>query len=86
MPVTLTPRAIEVLRRAIDAGRLDASSAGVRVWVTRTGDAQIGFADEPTAGDEIVEAGGIRVFVAPGLADAVLDVADEHDRIVVRKT
>jgi len=58
---------------------------GVRVWLTRNGDTQIGFADEPAEGDEVALVSGVRVFVAPGLADAVLDVADEHDRIIVRR-
>lgn len=70
---------------------MDADRVGIRVSVARGmrgEDVRTGFADEPEPGDETLDAGGIRLFVPPELAAraATLDVADEHDRIVLRET
>lgn len=83
--VTVTPRAAEVLRRGLQAARLDPSTFGVRVWIAG-GQARSGFADEPDEGDATVDAGGLRVFVDPGVTrdgPAAIDVSAEHDQIVV---
>jgi Fe-S cluster assembly iron-binding protein IscA len=89
VPIVVTPRAIEVLRRALDAGRMDATRVGVRIAAARGmrgGDVRTTFAEEPEPGDETIDAEGIRLYVAAELATsgAVVDVADEHDRIVLR--
>lgn len=86
MALEVTPRAIEVLRRALTAGRLDPSKAGIRISVAkgqRGSELRTGFAEKAEPGEAIVEAGGIRLFVAPDVA-GTLDVGDEHDRIVLR--
>lgn len=89
MAVEVTLRAIEVLRRALEAGRMDPATVGIRIWLTqgpRGDEARTGFAEEPEADETLVEIGGIRLFVPAALTGrtTVVDVADEHDRIVVR--
>lgn len=89
MAVEVTPRAVEVLKRAFELGRMDPSQVGVRVSVAtglRGEEVRTGFAEEPEPDETIVEAGGIRLFVATKLSErgAVIDVAAEHDQIVVR--
>lgn len=89
MGVEVTPRAVEVLRRAFELGRIDPARVGVRILLAASprGDAvRTGFAEEPEPGETIVEAGGIRLFVPSSLADrgAVVDASDEHDQIVIR--
>jgi len=88
VPLVVTPRAVEVLRRALEAGRLDARRVGIRVTLARGlrgEDVRTGFAEEAEPGDETIDAGGVRLFVPSDLAssDARLDVAAEHDRIVL---
>jgi Fe-S cluster assembly iron-binding protein IscA len=89
MSLDVTPRAVEVLRRALDAARLDPARTGVRVAEARGmrgSEIRTGFADEPEPGDETIDAGGIRIYVPAALArrDATIDVSDEHERIVLR--
>lgn len=86
MTVEVTPRAIEVLRRALDAGRLHPTEVGIRVTLAKSlrgTELRTGFAEQAEPGEETIEAGGIRLFVGPELS-GTLDVADEHDRIVLR--
>lgn len=83
--VVVTPRAAEVLRRGLEAARLDPSAFGVRIWVS-AGQARSGFADEPDSGDVTVDADGVRVFVDPSVTaggPAAIDVSAEHEQIVV---
>jgi hypothetical protein len=80
---------VDVLKRALEAGRMDPARVGIRVSLARRmrgEEIRTGFAEEPEPGDETIVAGGIRLFVTAEIAaqDAVLDVADEHDRIVLR--
>lgn len=89
VPVDVTERALEVLGRALDAGRLDRSRVGIRVALARGlrgEEVRIGFAEEPEPGEVVRDAGGIRLFVPKELDDrnAVIDVAEEHDRIILR--
>jgi hypothetical protein len=84
--VEVTLRAIAVLKRALEAGRLDPGEAGIRVTVVKSlrgVELQTGFAEQAEPGEETIEASGIRLFVAPEIS-GTLDVADEHDRIVLR--
>ena len=86
MSVEVTPRAIEVLRRALEAGRLDPAQAGIRVAMVKSlrgAELQTGFAEQAEPGEVTIETGGIRLFVAADIS-GTLDVADEHDRIVLR--
>ena len=89
MAVEVTARAVEVLKRAFELGRMDPSQVGVRVSVAkglRGEEVRTGFAEQPEPDETTVEAGGIRLFVATRLAErgAVIDVAAEHDQITVR--
>jgi Fe-S cluster assembly iron-binding protein IscA len=49
------------------------------------GTVQIGFSERPLVGDDVSEAAGTRVFVAPEVTQAidglVLDVADDGERV-----
>ena len=88
MPIHVSERAIAVLRRALDAGRLDPSAVGIRVSIAqgpRGEELRTSFAERAEPGDETLDAGGITLFVPQNLAarEATLDVADEHDRIVL---
>ena len=83
MTAQITPRALEVLRRGLEAARLDPATTGVRVELA-AGTARVSFAEEPEPGDEILETSGVRVFVASSAAGRVIDVSAEHDQIVVR--
>ncbi|MFY9586194.1 MAG: hypothetical protein WAT66_01925 [Actinomycetota bacterium] len=86
MAVEITPRAIEVLRRALEAARLAPSDAGIQVTLARSlrgPELRTGFAEQAEPGEETIEAGGIRLFVGAEIS-GILDVADEHDRIVLR--
>jgi hypothetical protein len=85
MPIVVTERAVEVLRRALEAGRLDPEVVGIRVWRTRDGAVRTGFAEEPEPGDDTMDIAGIRLFIPAELAGEgrTLDVSSEHDRIVL---
>ena len=68
---------------------MDPARVGIRVSLARGmrgSEVRTGFAEDPEPGDETLEADGIRLFIPPEVAagDSVLDVADEHDRIVLR--
>ena len=89
MGIAVTPRALAVLRRALEVARLDPATTGVTVRVVGAGPSaqvQTGFAEEADTGDEIVDAQGIRLFVPASLAhgELTLDVTGEHDRLIVR--
>jgi Fe-S cluster assembly iron-binding protein IscA len=89
VPIVVSARAAEVFRRALEAGRMDPARVGIRVSLARGmrgEEVRTGFAEEPESGDEIIQAGEVRVFVPAEIAseEAVLDVADEHDRIILR--
>ena len=81
----MSERAVEVLKRALEAGRMDPSTVGIRLTVGPAGDLRTGFADEPEPGDESVALAGLRLFVAADLAAAGLsiEVSSEHDRLVL---
>lgn len=85
MSIEITPRAVEILRRGLEVARLDPSAFGVRLRSTARG-MQTEFAEAPEPGDEVVETGGIRIFVARDLAGRGprIDASDEHDQIIVR--
>jgi hypothetical protein len=86
VPIEVTPRAIEVLKRALEAGRMDPALVGVRLSIDRSGSLRTGFAEEPEAGEETVVAGEVRVFVSAEIAAAglVLDASVEHEQLVLR--
>ena len=85
VPVLLSERAVEVLKRALDAGRMDPTAVAIRITIGPSGDLRTAFADEPEAGDVTIETAGVRVFLPADLAVAnvSIDVSAEHDRIVL---
>jgi hypothetical protein len=90
MPIEVTARAVDVLRRALEAGRLDPAAVGVRIDVgrgLRGEEVRPSFAEQAEPGDVEIEVGGLRLFVPKSLSErgATVDVADEHDRIVIRE-
>ena len=92
MDIEITEEAVEVLRRSLELGNVDPSTGGVRLRTARGlgggVDVQVEFADGPLEGESVVEKDGVRVFVDPGLADAVPDpvltVEPQHENVVVR--
>ena len=88
MPLQVTPRAIEVFRRAFDVGRMDPARIGIRVSIARGlkgEEVRTGFAEQPEHDEVTVEVDGLKLFLPAGLAgrDGTIDVAGEHDRIVL---
>lgn len=92
MDIEITDEAVEVLRRSLELGNVDTATGGVRLRTARGlgggVDVQVELADGPLEGEDVVERGGIRVFVDPGLVDAVPDpivtVEPQHELVVVR--
>lgn len=92
MDIDVTEEAIEVLSRSLQMAGIDPGSGGVRLRVARGlgggGEVQVELAEGPVEGDEVVEAGGLRLFVDPSLPqlvpDPIVTVAPMHDHIVVR--
>ncbi len=68
---------------------------GIRIFagakLNGQGMLQIGFSEQPLAGDEVSEADGTRLFVAPEVIDTItdleLDVQEDDERVglVLRK-
>lgn len=92
MPISVTEEAVEVLRRSLELGRVDPSAGGVRLRAARgLGgglDVQVELADGPLEGETTVEASDIRLFVDPGVTEAipnaVVAVEPQHEMIVIR--
>jgi Fe-S cluster assembly iron-binding protein IscA len=92
MSIQVTEEAVEVLKRSLDLGGVDRDSGGVRLRAAHgLGgglDVQIELADGPLGGETTVTTDGIRLFVDPGLTeaipDAVVAVEPQHDMVVVR--
>jgi hypothetical protein len=88
----VTEEAVEVLRRSLEMGGVDPQQGGVRLRGARGlgggFDVQVELADAPQGEDSLVEAGGIRLFVAPEITEAMPDsivaVEPQHQIIVVR--
>lgn len=86
MSVRITPEAVAVIRRSLELAGADGGEVGVRL--RRAGGAvRPRFAPDPEPGDEVVEADGVRVFVAAALLEEAehleVGVSDEHDTLVV---
>lgn len=92
MEIEITDEAVEVLRRSLELGNVDTTTGGVRLRTARGlgggADVQVELADGPLEGESVVEKDGIRVFVDPGLTEAVpnpvLVVEPQHENVVVR--
>ena len=92
MDIEVTDEAVEVLTRSLEMAGIDPSSGGIRLRVARGlgggGDVQVELAEGPGAGEDIVETGGIRLFVDPAVTrtvpDPILTVEPVHEQVVVR--
>ena len=84
--IVVTEAALDVVRRSLELAGKDPSEMGVRLRVAG-GAVRPRFADGPFEGDEVVETGGIRIFVARELAvgDIEIGVSEEHETLVVRR-
>ena len=79
----ITDDAAAVLERAYDAaGRFNPA---VKIRVYRSGDrVQLGFAERPADGDEVLPVGDMLIFVEEGITGR-LESEQPHDRLVVRE-
>lgn len=90
--IQVTEEAVDVLKRSLELGNVDPASGGVRLRAAHgLGgglDVQVELAEGPLEGEETVATGGIRLFVDPGLTEAipeaVVAVEPQHDMVVVR--
>jgi hypothetical protein len=87
--IEVTPKAVAVLTRALEAGRMDPARVAIRLTLGRGPggeEVRTGFADEAEPDEVSVAVGGITLYVPGELVarGATVDVSDEHDRIVVR--
>lgn len=92
MDIEITDEAVEVLRRSLQLGNVDASTGGVRLRTARAlgggVEVQVELADGPSEAESVVEKDGLRVFVDPSVAETVPDpivtVEPQHENVVVR--
>ena len=92
MTIEVTEEAVEVLRRSLELGGVDPTTGGVRLRAAHGlgggVDIQVELADGPLEGETAISAGGINIFIDPGVTEAISDpvvtVEPQHDRIVVR--
>jgi len=90
--IEITPEAAEVLRRSLDMSNVDPTSGGIRlrgsVGLGGGFDVQVELAEEALAGETVVEERGLRLFVAPEIANAypraLVALEPQHEVIVVR--
>lgn len=90
--VEITDEAVEVLRRSLELGGVEAESGGVRLRAAKAlgggVDIQVELADAALPGETVVEAGGVRIFVDPEVTRtfprAVVAVEPQHEVVVVR--
>lgn len=91
MGIEITDDAVDVLRRALEMGRVG-GGGGVRLRPARGlgggADVQVELADGPLPGEAVIERDGVRVFVDPAVTetipDAVVALEPQHEVIVVR--
>jgi Fe-S cluster assembly iron-binding protein IscA len=84
--------AAEVLRRSLELVKIDPARGGVRLRGTRGlgggFDIQVEMAEEAADGEEVIESGGLRLFVDPrvtmAIPDAIVALDPQHDTITVR--
>jgi hypothetical protein len=83
--VSITPEAVDVIRRSLELAGADPAQMGVRLRMAG-GQIRPRFVAEPDAGDIVVEEAGVRVFVAATLVDGDVEIAvtPEHETLVIR--
>jgi Fe-S cluster assembly iron-binding protein IscA len=90
--IDVTDEAVEVLRRSLELGNVDATRGGVRLRGARGlgggMDIQVELADAPLEEERVIEREGVRIFVDPevtkAIPDAVVAVEPQHEVVVVR--
>jgi hypothetical protein len=84
---SITDAAIELIRHSLELAKSDPAKVGVRLRVAG-GMVRPRFVEGPEEGDEELDAGGIRVFLAKTITDELGDVeigvTPEHGQLVVR--
>lgn len=93
MAIEVTDEAVAVLKRSLALTEIDLETGGVRLRGQRSliggFDVNVEFAEAPSDGEEIMETGGIRIFVDPSVteafADGIVTVEEPHDHVVVRQ-
>jgi Fe-S cluster assembly iron-binding protein IscA len=79
----ITDEAAAVLERAYDTATR--FNPAVKIRVSRSGDrVEVGFADRPSDGDEVVAVGDMIVFVERGIR-GTLEATPPHDHLTVRE-
>jgi Fe-S cluster assembly iron-binding protein IscA len=92
MAIEVTPEAVAVLRRSLELAGPAEAPGGIRLRAARGlgggVDVQVELAESAAAGDEVIEAGGVSLFVDPevraAIPDAVVTVEPQHEVVVVR--
>ena len=92
MAIEVTGEAAEMLARSLELGGVDRKTGGVRLRAARSlgsGVAlQVELAEGPSAGEDIIEKDGVRIFLDPTFVeaypDALVVLDPEHDRIAIR--
>lgn len=92
MGIEVTDEALEVLRRSLELGGVDAASGGIRLrGATGLGggfDVQVELAEGPLAEEATIEKDGVRIFIDPTIAEAfpeaIVALEPQHDVVVVR--
>ena len=92
MAIEVTDEALEVLKRSLELGGVDAAGGGFRLrGATGLGggfDVQVELADGPLEDETTIERGGVRIFIDPAISkalpDAIVALEPQHDVVVVR--
>lgn len=82
----ITDRALEVIRRSLELADADPAEVGVRLRMAG-GQVRPRFVPAPEPDDEVIETGGIRVFIAASIVaegEVEVDVTPEHETLEVR--
>lgn len=78
---------MDVIRRSLTLAGIDPAEVGVRLRMAG-GQVRPRFAQQPEPDDEVVEAEGLRVFVARSITEehgfVEIAVAPEHEQLIVR--
>jgi Fe-S cluster assembly iron-binding protein IscA len=92
MNVEVTESAAEVLQRSLKLGGVDPGVGGIRLRGAHSlgggFDVQVELAAGPEEGDQVVETGGLRLFIEPAVGeaipDAIVDLELQHDIVTVK--
>ena len=82
MTIQLTDWARDILQRSGEAARRFNPDAKVRL-ARVSGTVQATLTDSPSPDDQMVDLGGVIVYVEAGL-DGLVDIEEPHDRVVLK--